>query len=293
MRWDRVSSLLELVRWTGRGLRAEYNAPRGLLEACYTAVEVGVPREFLCAAITVLDDATRALGFTSEVIYSDFPEASALQNELAVENGAALEQVAQVLADRGVSPSEALLLGDLGVLLGLYETVEAGFARVWVVGLPGEHELEDDSVTERAVSALPREMHVSSLGRLAHHLEGRVKRVEVEGREWLVPDGDLLVTLMAARVGDPEASPESATWVHLAAAIKARKDVMRIESVLELAEALGLSDRAQRGLEIIRQLFPELGRVVPAKMLRIPAWERVALRVAANRLVRAAVGESD
>jgi hypothetical protein len=71
------------------------------------------------------------------------------------------------------------------------------------------------------------------------------------------------------------------------------RDEFDLDEVLGLAEDLELSERVHRGLAIVCSLFPELARMIPPERLEIPAWERVALRVAGNRLIKTAVGNGE
>jgi hypothetical protein len=71
------------------------------------------------------------------------------------------------------------------------------------------------------------------------------------------------------------------------------RDEFDLDAVFSMAGELDLTERVHRGLAITCGLFPELGRIVPSGRLNIPAWERVALRVAASRLLKTAVEQED
>jgi hypothetical protein len=190
-------------------------------------------------------------------------------------------------------PEQVLLLGDSAVLLGLYGTRRAFRVKTSVIGVPDHVGVGEQSIIERALTAPPFDVRFGRLGRLESRFDDLSREVMLDGVLWRVPTTELLLVLLAARVGEPEASPESPAWAHLVAALKGGKEEIEIEHVFDLADELDLGGRVHRGLAIVRVLFPELGRMIPSGRLDIPGWERVALRLAANRLVQAAVGEEE
>jgi hypothetical protein len=293
VRFDKVSGLLELIRWQGRGLRSDYTAGQGLMEICYTATELRVPVEFISAGLCVLEAAAASIGASMAAVRPDFPEVIAYQDEAEGKNRADQAEVVRQLEAMNLVPEQVLLLGDSAVLLGLYGTVRAFRVRNCAIGLPGHAGVGEQSIVESMLTARPVEVSFGRLGRLEGRLD-RLSRVFMfDGTKWRVPSPELLVVMLAARVGEPEASPESPAWAHLAAMLKGGRDRIEVDEVLDLAEELELAPRVHRGLAIVRVLFPELGRMIPAERLEIPAWERVALRLAANKLVQAAIGEEE
>ena len=291
MRFDRMSALLELVRWQGRGLRHDYSAGRGLLDICYTAAKVGVPVEFISSGLCVLEAAAERIGASMATVVADFPEVVAYQRAADEANRDDLERAGQEVAARGCAARDAVLLGDPAVLMGLYGTMKAYRARMWVVGLPQDAGEGERSITEEAVTAVPSEVRFGSMGDLQVLLTRASQRVDFNGQTWRIPSLELLIVQLAARVGEPETSPESPSWAQLAAVLKGNKDEVSIDEVLRLADETGLRTRVDRGLAIAQIVFPELDRLVAPKRLEIPGWEKAALRVAANRLVHAAVDE--
>jgi hypothetical protein len=291
MRFDRMSALLELVRWQGRGLRHDYSAGRGLLDICYTAAEVGVPVEFISSGLCVLEAAANRIGASMASVVADFSEVVAYQRAAEDANRDELERAGQEVAARGCVPRDTVLLGDPAVLIGLYGTLRAYHAKTWVVGLPQGAGAGERSIIEEAVTAVPSEMRFGSQGTSQGLLRRASRNVTVDGETWLIPGLELLTVQLAGRVGEPEANPESPSWAQLAAVLKGNKDDVAIDGVLQLAHEVGLRSRVDRGLAIVSIVFPELVRLIPPQNLEIPAWEKIALRVAANRLVHAAVGE--
>jgi hypothetical protein len=291
MRFDRMSALLELVRWQGRGLRHDYSAGRGLLDICYTAAEVGVPVEFISSGLCVLEAAAKRIGASMATVVADFPEVVAYQRTADDANRDDLERAGQEIAARGCASRDSVLLGDPAVLMGLYGTLKAYRAGTWVVGLPPGGGAGERLITEEAVSAAPSEMRFGSMADLEGPLMRASRRLSVNGQTWRIPSLELLIVQLAARVGEPETSPESPSWAQLAAALKGNKDWVSSNDVLRLADEIGLRSRVDRGLAIVRIVFPELDRLIPPERLEIPGWEKAALRVAANRLVHAALDE--
>jgi hypothetical protein len=288
---DRMSALLELVRWQGRGFRADYAVGRGLLDACYSARDVGVPDEFISAALCVLEVASQRIGASSAVVRADFSDLFNLQVEMESSNRKGLDQVRKRLEDIKIEPKDVLLLGDLGMLLGLYQSLGAFRAQAWAVGIPGLSNTVKDSVTEQSVMALPFEVRFGWLGALEDRLDVQSRLMQVGDAAWRVPSRELLVVLLAARVGEPQVNPSSGSWAHLAVALKAMRDEFWVDEALRLAGELQLAERVHRGLAIVCNIFPELGSIIPSSSLDIPVWERVALRVAATKLLKTATEE--
>ena len=290
-RLDRVSALLELIRWQGRGFRADYAVGQGLLDACYSALDVGVPDEFISAALCVLEASSHRMGASSAVVRADFSDLFNLQEEMESSNRRGLDQIRTRLEDVKIEPNNVLLLGDLGVLLGLYQSLDAFRAQTWAVGIPGLSNTVKDSVTEQSVMALPFEVRFGWLGALEDRIEVQSRLVQVGDSAWRVPSRELLVVLLAARVGEPQVNPASGSWAHLAVALKAMRDEFCLDEALRLAGELQLAERVHRGLAIVCIIFPELASIIPSSSLDIPVWERVALRVAATKLLKTATEE--
>ena len=109
-RFDRVSGLLELIRWQGRGVRGDPSAIRGLLDSCYVAVEVGIPDDFTSVGLCVLETAAEKIGASSASVRADFTELFAYQRAVEAANRDELEQV------RAVHPRLARHMGPPCVL---------------------------------------------------------------------------------------------------------------------------------------------------------------------------------
>jgi hypothetical protein len=233
------------------------------------------------------------MGASTATIPADFPELFEYRTSVDTANRHKLSQIRRRLADARFPSDQVLLLGDPAVLLGLYRSLGAFRAQTWAIGVPGVADRGVESVAEQAIMALPFEVRFGRLGNLEGRLEDISELVEVDDDCWRVPDRELLVVLLAARVGEPEANPATGTWAHLAAALKGMRDEFDLDAVFSVASEMDLTERVHRGLAITCGLFPELGRIVPSEKLRIPVWERVALRVAASRFLKTAVEQED
>jgi hypothetical protein len=290
---EKEAALLELIRWQGRGLRFDYAAGRGLLEACYSATGAGVPEDFLTASLCVLESAAEHIGASASSVRADFSALFDRQSEIARDNLSKLQSVENRLAEVKLRPEDVLLLGDPAVLLGLYRSLGAFAAQTWAVGIPGLSTSTEESVTEQAIRGMPFEVRFGWMGALEGRVEANSRLATVGEARWRVPTRDLLIVVLAARVGEPEASPASGTWAQLSAALKGMQDDLRVDEMLTMADELALTERAHRGLAIVTSVFPELRKIIPVRRLKVPAWERVAFRVAGSRLVKTAVAEDD
>ncbi len=292
MQFDRVSALLELVRWMGRGLRGDPAAPLRLLEACSACREVGVPVEHVGLGLAVFRRVTSRFGMDPAHGFASFLDEGRWLEEVARENEALLEALASRLRGGLREEGPPVLMGDFVSLLGLYGDVGAHPVRIaHVAVLAGEEGVE--SVVNALAVAAPRDVRVARAGRLARYL-ALTSGVEAGGERWRVPRGALLGVLLAARLGDPEANPVVPVWIHLTAYLKAVRETLDARALLELADGLGVRERASRGLATCLALFPEISRYVPWELLGVPAVERrVAIPVAARKLLAAAFGEDE
>ncbi len=282
------NKILNLVRLQGRCLHGEDAAFDGLCSACSTGVGAAVPVNFLLSGQVLA-------GCRQNIKHSDNPEmcekwAALSEHRFEVErvNRQGLEAVGREVRRRGQDDGHAVFLGDMAVLLGLYGSLAAFPARVWAVGLHDRGD-EEESVTEQAIKTLPDNVQFGRLGRLervgGHYLE----EVEAGQFGFRVPTGELLVVLLAARVGEPEASLESPTWAHLMVALTGLGSRFELGAAMELAKQLGCEERVHRGFAIVRLYCEDIAKLIPAKSLTIPFWERMALRIAASRMLREAV----
>ncbi len=203
-------------------------------------------------------------------------------------NRRGIEAVGAKVRQLGADDGHAVFLGDVAVLMGLYQSLAAFPSRVWAVGLRN-CESDEESVTEQAVKTLPDNVRFGRLGRIETVGGPFLKEVEVGDFRFRIPSEELLVAFLAARVGEPEASLESPTWAHLMIAVTAMGSRFDFDTVRKLARELGCEERIHRGFAIARMFSDEIAEMIPAKELVIPLWERMALRIAASRMLREAV----
>jgi len=288
---SKLSALLELVRWMGRGLRGDGSSPLRLADLAATCAELEVPVEYVTAGLAVLRRVSAELGFDTGSLGGSLPAAAAYFEELEEVNATKLAEIAGLVAGLEPQPEPPLLLGDLASLLEIFGSLGAHPVRVVTVGLATAPS-EEESVTRRLMTALPFEVSVAPLGRL-RGLGGRYTRTDAAaGARLRVPTGELMVVLLAARLGDPAANPASPTWMQLAVALKAWRDTLDMEAVLDLARELDLEGRVHHGLAIVQAILPELDHTIPVKELKVPAVERrVAVPIAARRVVAFTLGE--
>jgi len=291
--WDMKKQILNLVRLQGRCLHGEDAALAGLCDACSTGMGTAVPLNFLLSGQVLADCCQNVQHSQGSDVCERWAALSVHRFEVEKVNRQGLEAVGREIRLRGQDDGHAVFLGDMAVLLGLYGSLAAFPARVWAVGL---HDRGDDeeSVTEQSIKTLPDNVQFGRLGRLEHVGAQYLEEVEAGQFRFRVPTGELLVVLLAARVGEPEASLESPTWAHLMVALMGLGSRFELDAALDLAKLLGCEERVQRGFAIVRLYCEDIAKLIPAKSLTIPLWERMALRIAASRMLREAVeGESD
>ena len=293
MRFDRLSAVLELIRWQGRGLRGEYDAARGLFEACSTCSQLAVPSELVAAGLTVLEKVSADLGFDPSRLEANFPGLHALRQRFAVENRRRLESVAEFLEARGSATEDGLLLVDLAVLVGIYSSVAAFPARMSIVGLPGADGRGHDAETEHVIDMDPGLVVEADVHSMRPYLERWSKVVEFEQRQWRIPCGELMVVLLAARTGDSRVNPLAPTLPSLVLQLKSESRELDRRSLVEIARGLDVEESTSRGLGVALHLFPELRRAIAMEDLSLPRWEKsLAVPVAARRVMEALLQES-
>jgi len=280
--------ILDLVRWQGRCLQGDDAAFEGLCAACTSGMGADLPLNFLLSG-QVLADCRRGVEHSqSPKMCERWAALSGHRIEVEKVNRQGLQAVGREIRRRGQDDGHAVFLGDMAVLLGLYGSLAAFPARVWAVGLHDRGDGEE-SVTEQAIKTLPDNVQFGRLGRLEHVGGGCLEEVEAGQFKFRVPTAELLVVLLAARVGEPEASLESPTWAHLMVALTGLGARFDLAAALDLARELGCEERVHRGFGIVRLYSEDIAKLIPGKSLTIPLWERMALRIAASRMLREAV----
>jgi hypothetical protein len=279
---------LEQVRHAARVVRGGASVAGEVVERCTDCWCAGLAEAFVTPGLAVAREALGAAEFERRTDGAPGSELAGRLDAIAQENVRNLKRLAAILNDGdGARPQPAVLLGDAAVLLALYRSLAAFPARLWVVAPAGGTRRSTRSATVAVMSGTASDFSFAGIGRLAGPLRQYSATVEAGGRSWRVPTRELLVVLLAARVGDPESSPIPPQWPHLATALLASRDALDHEVVLELAAELNLAPKVHRGLAAARQLVPELGGQFSDGRLEIPWWERtIALPIAARRLLK-------
>ncbi|RLE20687.1 MAG: hypothetical protein DRJ65_17690 [Acidobacteria bacterium] len=276
------------MRWQGRCLQGEDAAFEELCSACSNGMGAAVPLNFLLSGQVLADCRQNVKHSQGPDMCERWAALSAHKFEVERFNRQGLQAVGREISRRGQDDGHAVFLGDIAVLLGLYGSLAAFPARLWAVGLH-DHGDGEESVTEQAIKTLPDNVQFGRLGRLERVGGEYLEKAEAGQFKFRIPTGQLLVVLLAARVGEPEASLESPTWAHLMIALTALGSRFDLESTLALAQQLGCAERVHRGFAIVRLYCEDIAKLIPAKSLTIPLWERMALRIAASRMMREAV----
>ncbi len=283
-----ATTALEQVRHAARVVRDGAPVAGEVIEHCTDCWCAGLAEAFVTPGLAVAREALGAAEFERRTAATPGCEVAGRLDAIRQENVQNLERLAAILNDGdGARPVPAVLLGDAAVLLSLYRSLAAFPARLWVVAPAEGTKRTTRSATVAVLSGAASDFSFAGVGRLAGPLRRYSAPVTAGGRTWRVPTGELLVMLMAARVGDPESSPTPPQWPHLATALLASQDALDHGLVLALAAELDLAPKVHRGLAAARQLVPELGRHFPDQRLEIPWWERtIALPIAARRLLK-------
>src|SRR6185503_14113531 len=154
--------------------------------------------------------------------------------------------------------------------------------------------------TDAGIGALPHlrarggVLGVVPLGPLAELVRHNSRRWNDGTQTWRVPRRELMVTLLAARLGDALAHPDPPLWHHLALLLLLWPANEGRELALEHAARLGLLAQVGRGLAVVGHLFPELQSWAGAGrgQIQLSLLARsVAVPLAARALVGAAFEE--
>ena len=286
--------MVELGRSVAGAVRPGGGTPREIIDSCRRCRDSRVPDVFTSIGLHAWHAVSGAGDAAAGALPADLRAILDGRGAVKERNLEALAAVARSLEAGGLGAGPdgpPVLLGDAAILLGLYDSLAVFPASLWVVAVPGAGARGTGPALEEALTAPPFDLRVCGLGSLAGLIGGHSRLVEAGPTRWRVPSGELLVALMAGRVGDPEAVPTPPSWFHLAVAILGWGDRLDLDAVLTLAAELRIAPQVHRGLAAAAVLFPELAPVVPAPALEIPVWERwVALRIAASRLVKYSLG---
>lgn len=267
--------IVELIRKNARILRGERFKALRFLNSLMWAQEAHVPEQFLLPFGASLRQALERTGFDQAMLPPGAGSLFIKIRRCGVENLAALQSFGErILKQHSAATEDAVLAGEAAALAGLYQDPGAFPAADWKALLKSGTCANGDK---------PKEMGPPA--------DEWSERVNFGNACWRKPKPALLVTLLAAHVGDPAASPTPPMWTHLGLAILVWKDQVAAAEILELAGKLAQRAEVERGLAIAAHVFPELADWIKNEKLGIPRWERrYAVPIAARRLVS---GERD
>jgi hypothetical protein len=282
---SRFTALREVVRAAARAAEGESTVSIGLDRLCATARMRGVPerllRPFLVIAARHWSDETLPLTLSRQLVVGD---------GTAESNRRLLDMLAERVGLSGESTSDALLLGDAALLAGLYGTLGA-----FPLRLP----LAATASAVDAGAGLPLYLHarggmlgVLPLDALGELVRNNSRRWNDGTQTWRVPRRELMLTLLAARLGDPMAHPDPPLGHPLALLLMLWPEAEGRDLVLEHAARLGLLAQVGRGLAVVGHLFPELQGWPGSGRIQLSLLARsLAVPLAARALVGAAFEE--
>lgn len=283
--YSRFTALREVVRAAARAAEGESTVSMDLDRLCATARVRRVPerllRPFLVMAARHWSDETLPLTLSRQLAVGD---------GTAESNRRLLDMLAERVGLAGEATSDALLVGDAALLAGLYGTLSAFPLRLPLAATASAFD---------AGAGLPLYLHarggmlgILPLDALAELVRNNSRRWSDGTHTWRVPRRELMLTLLAARLGDPLAHPDPPLWHHLGLLLMLWPEVEGRDLVLEHAARLGLLAQVGRGLAVIGHLFPELAGWPGSGRIQLSLLTRsFAVPLAARALVGAAFEE--
>lgn len=283
---SRFTALREVVRAAARAAEGESATAVGLDRLCAVARQRGVAERLLRPSLVIA-----ARSWSDETLPLTLSRQLAVSEGTAAFNARLLSLLAERVALAGESTSDALLLGDAGLLAGLYGSLGAFPLRLPLAATM--------SATDSGSGGLPLYLRARGgvlglvpFGPLVELVRHNSRRWNDGTRTWRVPRRELMLTLLAARLGDPLAHPDPTLWHHLALLLMLWPEAEGRELVLEHAARLGLLAQVGRGLAVLGHLFPELQGWAGRGQIQLSLLARsLAVPLAARALVGAAFEE--
>ena len=283
-----AATALEQVRLSARAVRDGASVAREMVSRCADCRAAGLAEVFYTPGLAVAREVLGRAEFERLATLANDDGLVGTLDGIECENLRNLGRLAGMLLDyEAVEAASPVLLGDAAVMLALYGSLAAYRARLFVVVPAGDLGRDARPAIEASLSAPASDFIVARPGRLAGPLRQFSATVDAGGRTWRTPTRELLVMLLAARVGNPGSLPTPARWPHLVTTLLAHGDTLDLGVVLDIADEAGLSGHVQRGLAVACELAHELAELLPEERLEIPWWERaLALPIAARRLLK-------
>ena len=267
--------VVELVRKHARLLRGESFKTLRHVHALVRAREANVPETFLLPFSSALRKVVETTRFDKSALPSAVGSLFMSNRRCAAANLAALDKFAAEIRGKFESKTEyAVLAGDAAALSGLYQDMGAFPASHWTALLrDGTYAAEH----RRRILGLPQ--------------DDWSEPIKLGKTSWRKPRPPLLITLLAAHLGNPSVPPTPSIWPHLALALLVWSNRIPVKEILEFAGTLDVLEDAQRGIALAAHMFPELAEWANLDKLWIPGWEKkFAIPIAARRLM---MGERD
>ncbi len=265
-----IEIVVELVRKHARMERGESFQTLRHVHALVRAREANVPESFLLPFSSALRKVIDTTRFDKAALPSAVGALFMSNRRTSTANLASLDQFAAEICGKFESKTEyAVLAGDGAALSGLYQDMGAFPASHWAALFrDGTYAAE----SRRRILGLPSDEWSEP--------------VKLGKNSWRKPKPPLLITLLAAHLGNPSAPPTPSIWPHLGLALLVWNDRIRVKDILEYAGTLDVLEDAQRGLALAAQIFPELAEWTDLDKLWIPGWEKkLAIPIAARRLM--------
>jgi hypothetical protein len=282
---SRFTALREVVRAAARAAEGESTESIGLDELCAAARARGVSERLLRPFLVIA-----ARGWSDETLPLTLSRQLAASDGTAAFNGRLLGLLAERVQLSNERTADALLLGDAALLAGLYGSLGAFPLRLPLAAI---------ATATNAGSGMPLYLRarggvfgVVPLGPLGELVRHNSRRWNDGARTWRVPRRELMLTMLAARLGDPLAHPDPPLWHHLALLLMLWPENEGRELVLEHAARLGLLAQVGRGLAVLGHLFPELQSWAGNGRIQLSLLARsLAVPLSARALVGAAFEE--
>jgi len=267
--------IVGLVRRHGRMLRGESLKTLRQINALVRGREANIPDSFLLPFSAALKKVVESGSFDKSTLPASVGALFRINTRCEAANLASLDKFASNVRSKfGGKTEDAVLAGDAAALSGLYEDMGAFGASHWAALL--------DDATYAADSRHRR---------LGFPQEDWSEPVKIGDNLWRKPKPPLMITLLAAHLGNPGAPPTPSIWPHLALSLLVWNDRIPLQSILEFAGSLDLAEDVNRGLAITAHVFPELQEWADVDELSIPGWEKkLAIPIAARRIM---LGERD
>jgi hypothetical protein len=281
---SRFTALREVVRAAARAAEGESSTAVGLDRLCARARQRGVQERLLRPSLVI---AARA--WSDETLPLTLSRQLAISEGTAAFNARLLSMLAERVGFAGEPTSDAMLLGDAALLAGLYGSLGAFPLRLPLAATLSATDGGGEPLYLRGRGGV---LGVVPLGPLAELVRNNSRRWNDGVQTWRVPRRELMLTLLAARLGDPLAHPDPPLWHHLALLLLLWPENEGRQLVLEHAARLGLLAQVGRGLAVLGHLFPELQRWAGGGRIQLSLLARsLAVPLAARALVGAAFEE--